>query len=493
MPFRLPVAAALVLLLSALAAPATAADFTDAAGRHVVLPEHVSRILPAERNAEVMVYALAPDKLVGSSRRLGHRARLLWEPRDGPASMAATALQLRADLIIDAGTVTPQRAAFADAVMRQTGIPYVLVDDSFTRMPRSMRTIGAIIGADFRHNRELWRYAEHAIAALRGQLLIEAASGRPRVYYARGFDGLTTALPGTPAGEAIAEAGAINVARPSAPGMGERVSPAQLLAWNPEIIIADGPRAYSAMRRNRLWRGLLAVRNGRVYLEPTYPFGWIEDPSGVNRLIGLYWLTALFYPNSLQEDMRATTCDFYDKFYRIRLTNGQLEKMLRAAGLPPSGTTVPNIEPLVGLGAAPPSTLTPSAPTSVPPTVPLTPSAPSAPSSRSTPPPSTSPSAQVPGALPPVPPAGENLSAKCTLPGGTGPLDLTPPSETPGAVPGVTAPPTSPPGVPPPGRRGRPAARLNTPGALPSAAEPDIGSGTTASAAGLGYQYQTRP
>src|SRR5579863_8616685 len=137
MPLRLPVAATLLLLLSALAVlPAKAADFTDAAGRHVALPEHVSRILPADRNAEVMVYALAPDKLVGSSRRLGHGVHLLWEPGGNPASMAATAMHLRADLIIDAGTVTPQRAAFADAVMQQSGIPYILVDDSFARMSR---------------------------------------------------------------------------------------------------------------------------------------------------------------------------------------------------------------------------------------------------------------------------------------------------------------------------------------------------------------------
>lgn len=337
MPFRLPVAAALsLLLLTMAAAPADAADFVDAAGRHVLLPEHVSRVLPAERNAEAMVFALAPDKLVGTSRRLGRAAPLGWRPRGNPASMAATAVQLRADLIIDAGRATPDRAAFADQVMRQSGIPYILVDDSFARIPRSMRSIGTIVGADYRHNRDLWRYAEHAIAALRGQLLIVPANGRPRVYYARGFDGLTTALPGSPAGEAIAEAGAINVARPAGASSEAPVSPAQLLAWNPEIIIADGPRAYNAMRRNRLWRGLLAVRNGRVYLEPTYPFGWIEGPSGVNRLIGLYWLSSLFYPTTLQEDMRATTCDFYDKFYRIRLTNGQLEKMVRAAGIPPA-------------------------------------------------------------------------------------------------------------------------------------------------------------
>ena len=39
------------------------------------------------------------------------------------------------------------------------------------------------------------------------------------------------------------------------------------------INIADGPRAYGALVRNRAWRRLSAVRNHKVYLEPTYPFG----------------------------------------------------------------------------------------------------------------------------------------------------------------------------------------------------------------------------
>src|SRR5205807_5562697 len=178
-------------------------------------------------------------------------------------TMAETARRLGADLIVDAGTVTPDRAAYADQVMQLSGIPYILVDDSFARMPRLLRTIGAILGSDEHRTRELWRYAEQAIAGLRGRLLIRAAGSRPHVYYALGPDGLTTALPGSPAGEAIDEAGAINVAAPLGRGTQVAITPAQLAAWNPDIIIADGPRAYAALRRVGAWQHLAAVRNGR--------------------------------------------------------------------------------------------------------------------------------------------------------------------------------------------------------------------------------------
>src|SRR4051794_33639898 len=112
-------------LLAATAAPAIAGDFVDAAGRRVALPDRIERILPAERNAEVLILVEAPEKLVALSQ-VPSRGALLprstrlpvvgWRPRTDPASMAATARQLLPDLIVDAGIVTPQRAAFADQV-----------------------------------------------------------------------------------------------------------------------------------------------------------------------------------------------------------------------------------------------------------------------------------------------------------------------------------------------------------------------------------------
>src|SRR5262249_26573323 len=159
-------------------------------------------------NAEVMVYVLAPNKLAASGRisedrRRGTRTspvpRLVWGPRTTPENMAATARQVRADLIIDAGTVTPDRGVFADQVQQLTGIPYILVDDSFARMPATLRSIGSVLTVEERAE-DLATYAEHAIIGLRGRLLIRPADQRPYVYYGRGPDGLTTPLPGSPAG-----------------------------------------------------------------------------------------------------------------------------------------------------------------------------------------------------------------------------------------------------------------------------------------------------
>ena len=438
---------ALLLLLIGLPSgmpSAYAADFIDAAGRRVVLPDRIGRVLPAERNAEVLLYVLAPNTLAGIERtrqraatlpRNAHMPFVLdWQLRTSPAQMVLAAREVGAQVIVDAGTVTPDRAAYADAVQQQSGIPYILVDDSFARMPAMLRSLGAILGVADRAD-DLATFAEHSIAGLRGRLLIRQPDSRPRVYYGLGYDGMRVPLPGSPADAAITESGAINVANQIGRGGELQITPAQLREWDPDVIIAGQRSFYDQLRRGGPWRRLTAVRGHHVYLEPTNPFGWIENPSGVNRLIGLYWLSSLFYPDATQEDLRSITCDFYNRFYRIKLTNAQLEALVVPAGAQPVQASRALPEPLVGLGAAPPSSL-------------ATPNIPN------------------PGAATPVPPGGSAgappipglpnsaATAACNLPNsGPSPQPLPGLAPTPSNMPNAL-PPTGPP-VGEPGRRPR--------------------------------------
>jgi len=57
------------------------------------------------------------------------------------------------------------------------------------------------------------------------------------------------------------------------------------------------------------------VRDRRVYLSPTLPFGWVDFPPSVNRLPGLIWLGKILYPQLFPEDLVGLTRDFYGRFY----------------------------------------------------------------------------------------------------------------------------------------------------------------------------------
>lgn len=337
------------------ALPAVAAgEFTDSAGRIVVVPAHVSRVMPADWAAEVLIFVLDKNKLAapgyGPHAAAPRYGRVPFVgPLAGPNGAAAVA-RLHPDLIIDAGPVTPARVAFADQTMQATGVPYLLIDNSLDRTPTMLRTIGRLLGVADRAD-DLAGSAEHAINALRGRLLIQPANQRPRVYYARGPNGLETALPGSEAAASIEAAGAINVASALAPGAPPTVTPQQLREWNPDIIVAEDRGFYAAAARNPAWNGLSAIRNHKLFLEPSEPFGWIDDPAGVNRLIGLYWLSQIFYPGDSQDDLRSLMADFYDKFYGIKLTDAQIEAIAKTAGIPPSDT--PHLAALPALGTVP--------------------------------------------------------------------------------------------------------------------------------------------
>src|SRR5882672_4690204 len=147
MPLRLPAAWLALLFLLLFAGPGRAAGFVDSAERYVVVPDRVGRVMPANPSADVLVFALAPEKLVGWSGPLsrGQRAYLpakfarlpIVGPliRPNPAETAQLVARMRPDLIIESGPITSEAAARADWVQQQTGVPYIVLDNSIQATP----------------------------------------------------------------------------------------------------------------------------------------------------------------------------------------------------------------------------------------------------------------------------------------------------------------------------------------------------------------------
>ncbi len=102
----------------------------------------------------------------------------------------------------------------------------------------------------------------------------------------------------------------------------------QVLLWNPEVIITIDQDFAAAVRTDPAWASVAAVRAGRVHLSPKLPFGWVDFPPSVNRLIGLWWLAKVLYPDLFPEDLRALTRDFYRQFYHVTVSDAQLDHVL---------------------------------------------------------------------------------------------------------------------------------------------------------------------
>ncbi len=106
------------------------------------------------------------------------------------------------------------------------------------------------------------------------------------------------------------------------------VSIEQVLLWNPDVIITIDQDFAASVHHDPAWSAVAAVRSGRVYLSPKLPFGWVDFPPSVNRLIGLWWLAKILYPERFPEDMRALTRDFYTTFYHRTPTSAQIGDVL---------------------------------------------------------------------------------------------------------------------------------------------------------------------
>jgi iron complex transport system substrate-binding protein len=331
-----------VMLAVTLYPAAAGHQVTDSAGRLVNVPDRIERVMAAGPPASVLLYVLCPEKLVGWVRKpreaelpyLAKTVRNLPElgrlTGRGDTANLEVVVNAKPDVIIDFGSVTPTYASLADRVQGQTGIPYLLFDGRFPKTAEVLRLVGATLGVDARAEM-LAHDAEETLAEVDRVTASVPAAQRPRVYLARGPSGLETGTRGSINTEIIERAGGINVVDLGEQGRLTTVSLEQILAWNPDTIVSIDAGFVEGVRKAPGWADTSAVRGNRVYVSPSLPFGWIDSPPSLNRLIGLKWLARLFFPDRFSKTLRETTREFYARYYQVDLTDAQLEQLLRSS------------------------------------------------------------------------------------------------------------------------------------------------------------------
>jgi iron complex transport system substrate-binding protein len=293
-------------------------------------------VLAAGAPAAVLIHAVAPDKLMGWPWALSADALALLAPQyrslpvlgrlagRGSTIPLERIVALGPDLIIDAGTVDGNYLSSAERIHRQTGIPYVLIDGRLADSARQLRDAGRLLDAAERGE----ALARHADAVLQA-CSAAAPQAAPKVYLARAADGLETPLPGSVNGECIEAACAVNAARGS--GNLARVSLEQLLAWAPDAIVTQYAEFAALARSDATWNALPAVRDGRLFLAPHLPFGWLDGPPSVNRLIGVRWLREVLGPGRSATDWVDEAQAFHQLFYGHAPARELLARSIAAA------------------------------------------------------------------------------------------------------------------------------------------------------------------
>jgi iron complex transport system substrate-binding protein len=335
----------MVLALVALAvifrlAPAEAAEFTDSLGRTVTLPDTIAHVLPAGPPAAVAIYTVAPEKLIGWVRPLtdDQKAFIAESYRTLPVAGRLTGKEgdigaeevkkLKPDLIIDVGDLKPQYRELADKIQAETGIPYVVLDGSIDAMPELYTQLSLLLDAKLKGDLLALQTtsALFHVAASKGSALRP-----PRIYYAQSRDGPEAMNMGGMGGidpNILKALGAVSFkGEHSADGHGN-VTPGQVTAFNPDVVLASTADVAQQFLADPKWREVPAVAAGKVYAVPSLPWGWLGTPPSVNRLIGLEWLSALLYPQQPKRDLAADVRAFYRSYYQLNLTDAQVQALL---------------------------------------------------------------------------------------------------------------------------------------------------------------------
>ena len=288
-----------MLLLFAAVISASAAVFTDSLGREIELPDTIDGIAPSGNLAQLVLYSVAPEKITGWSSRLSGSAREYFTqdvvnlPVFGTfygkkANLNKEALMAAApDIVIDMGEIKGSKEtmiADLDKLQDDILIPVIFIEAYLENTPEVYRTVGKLLGEEEKCEK-LAVFAEEAINM--------AAEARTKikdpvtVYYSSSADGLQAIPEGNFHGEVIEKIGAENAVKAS-----------------------------------------LGASAAEVYLIPSEPYPFVDNPPATNRIIGIYWLGNLLYPELYPINIIEETKEFYSLYYNYELTDEDAARIL---------------------------------------------------------------------------------------------------------------------------------------------------------------------
>ena len=302
-------------------------------------PQNIHRVLSAGPVSDVLLLSLVPEKLLGLSthplsdvqkpffsehlRQLPQTGRFAGR---GTTASLEKVMQMKPDVIIDIGNITPTYVSTAERVQSQTNIPYVLMNGSLAETPQQLSHLGELLGVKER-GQSLANYAQKVLSQTHN--IAQKFTGSPlKIYSARGADGLETGLAGSIHTEVLDWIGAKNVAAGAGEKIISRVSMEQLMLWQPDVIIAMDQNFFQKVQTDPLWQRITAIKSKRIYRTPKLPFGWLDQPPSINRLLGVSWLAHVLYPELFSYDeYTQNIIEYYQLFYGYSLSPKTLAQL----------------------------------------------------------------------------------------------------------------------------------------------------------------------
>lgn len=250
-------------------------------------------VVAAGQPAALLIWAVARERLAGWPRRpaadclasLPRIASTLPElgglSGTGPAANLEAIAALSPRRVVDYGDLDPDFQVLGERLKGRLGVDWTLIDGALRNIPEALRQAARLLGTES----AVEPLADQAAGILTAWA--KAPAG-PSFYYARGNDGLETGFRGALATEVLEGAGWSNVAT-GGTDIG-RVTREHVAAWDPEAIVTLTPGFAATLRDDYVWGWRRDGTPRHLLLMPDVPFGWVDRPPSVNRLLGCAWL-----------------------------------------------------------------------------------------------------------------------------------------------------------------------------------------------------------
>lgn len=312
-------------------------EFTDSLGRAVTVPANIEKVAVSGPLAQIMLFALCPDKLVGIAAGWDESAngildeKYYYLPELGqiygtkgqinPENILASG----AEIVIDVGETKKSAADDLDALQEQIGIPFVHITVNTATVGDAYRQLGDLLAME-KEAGILADYCEKTGEEMRS---IAEKAEKKRVLYCLGAGALSVIAKDSYHGE-ILDMMTDNVAvldEPSSKGTGNEVDMEQILKWNPDYIFFATDANFETVIPDASWQSLDAIKEGHYYEVPFGPFNWMGFPPSVQRYLGLMWMAKILYPEEATFDLYERVNEYFKLFYHCDLSREKYDEL----------------------------------------------------------------------------------------------------------------------------------------------------------------------
>jgi iron complex transport system substrate-binding protein len=332
---------ALALLLALLPLPALAAHtLTDDTGRTWQVPDTAERVMAAGAPAQILLYTLAPERMVGWNHVPSDATRAYMPDELEPKTIIrtlperdsdtydASILALRPQVIIDYGDMKQDYVDLGNAISARLGVPYPLFSGRLEKMPATYHTLGKLLGVAERGD-HLAAVTQDILTRYKGVLAADGPG--PRVYLAISEDGMLPGFANESWGEVAAFLGARNVFGTVDFEHYTPVTFDDIKATDPDVILALNPGFVKTAAEDAKWQALRAVKAGHVYAGPRLPYDWVARPPSVNRILGVVWARYVLAGQPFDDTFYADIQTLFKELYHYDIDRADIDRLVGAS------------------------------------------------------------------------------------------------------------------------------------------------------------------